>query len=178
MVNDPLSGVTEGSSQMNTWSVAQMIPGPLGGVWIGWECRKDVVGPWWKCGSSPICDCGERQTVSHLMTCVDAPNYTWTDLAMPNITGVNCGKHWEESIWQSIEDSMKKKNFRETAADDDEHEYSSSSPRPTTVEPPTRSFTAELVEPLKGALYIIQILCRRYTFWSYPTGLTIADPAG
>ena len=30
----------------------------------------------------------------------------------------------------------------------------------------------------KGALYIIQILCRRYTFWSYPAGLTIADPPG
>ena len=31
---------------------------------------------------------------------------------------------------------------------------------------------------VKGALYIIQILCRRYTFWSYPTGITIADPPG
>ena len=30
--------------------------------------------------------------------------------------------------------------------------------------------------PFKGALYIIQILCRRYTFWSDPAGLTIADP--
>ena len=30
----------------------------------------------------------------------------------------------------------------------------------------------------KGARYIIQILCRRYTFWSYPAGLTIADPPG
>ena len=29
---------------------------------------------------------------------------------------------------------------------------------------------------VKGALYIIQILCRRYTFWSDPAGLTIADP--
>ena len=28
----------------------------------------------------------------------------------------------------------------------------------------------------KGALYIIQMLCRRYTFWSYPAGLTISDP--
>ena len=28
---------------------------------------------------------------------------------------------------------------------------------------------------IKGALYRIQILCRRYTFWSYPAGLTIAD---
>ena len=26
----------------------------------------------------------------------------------------------------------------------------------------------------KGALYRIQILCRRYAFWSYPAGLTIA----
>ena len=31
---------------------------------------------------------------------------------------------------------------------------------------------------LKGALYIIQILCRRYTLWSYPAGLTIADAPG
>ena len=30
----------------------------------------------------------------------------------------------------------------------------------------------------KGALYIIKILCRRYTFWSYPAGLTIANPPG
>ena len=30
----------------------------------------------------------------------------------------------------------------------------------------------------KVALYRIQILCRRYTFWSYPAGLTIADPPG
>ena len=32
--------------------------------------------------------------------------------------------------------------------------------------------------PFKGALYIIQILCQRYTFWYYPAGLTIADPPG
>ena len=32
--------------------------------------------------------------------------------------------------------------------------------------------------PFKVALYRIQILCRRYTFWSYPAGLTIADPPG
>ena len=30
----------------------------------------------------------------------------------------------------------------------------------------------------KGALYRIQIICRRYTFWSYPGWLTIADPPG
>ena len=46
--------MAEVSSQMVTWPVAQMSPGPLGGVWIGWECRKDVVGPWRKCGNSLI----------------------------------------------------------------------------------------------------------------------------
>ena len=34
------------------------------------------------------------------------------------------------------------------------------------------------IQLFKGALYRIQILCRRYTFWSYPAGLTIADPPG
>ena len=37
-------------------------------------------------------DCGERQTMSHLMTCGDAPNCTCTDLAMPTLAGVNCAK--------------------------------------------------------------------------------------
>ena len=37
---------------------------------------------------------------------------------------------------------------------------------------------ATILGTLKGALYRIQILCRRYTFWFYPAGLTIADPPG
>ena len=40
------------------------------------------------------------------------------------------------------------------------------------------STDCEHASSVKGALYIIQILCRRYTFWSYPAGLTIADPPG
>ena len=40
-------------------------------------------------------------------------------------------------------DDDRQRNFRETAADDVEHEQPSSSPRPTTVEPPTGS-----VEPI------------------------------
>ena len=31
---------------------------------------------------------------------------------------------------------------------------------------------------IKEGLYKIQILCRRYPFWSYPARLTIADPPG
>ena len=53
----------------------------------------------WKLSHTDVCDCGERQTMYHLMTCVDAPNCTWTDLAMPTLAGVNCSKHWEESIF-------------------------------------------------------------------------------
>ena len=43
----------------------------------------------WKLSHTDVCDCGERQTMSHLMTCVDAPNCTWTDLATPTLAGVN-----------------------------------------------------------------------------------------
>ena len=52
----------------------------------------------WKLSRTDVCDCEERQTMSHLMTCVDAPNCPWADLAIPTIAGVNCAKHWEESI--------------------------------------------------------------------------------
>ena len=52
----------------------------------------------WQLSHTDVCDCGEKQTMSHLMTCGDAPNYTWTDLAIPTIAGVNCAKHWEEAI--------------------------------------------------------------------------------
>ena len=45
-----------------------------------------------------VCDCGERQAMSRLMTCGDAPNGTWVDLAIPALAGVNCAKHWEESV--------------------------------------------------------------------------------
>ena len=46
--------------------------------------------------------------------------------------------------------------------------------------PPQSCVHAPLCDILyfKGALYRIQILCRRYTFWSYPAGLTIADLPG
>ena len=52
----------------------------------------------WQLSHTDVCDCGEKQTMSHLMTFGDAPNYTWTDLAIPTIAGVNCAKHWEEAI--------------------------------------------------------------------------------
>ena len=51
----------------------------------------------WKLSHTDICDCGERQTMSHLMTCDDAPNCTWTDLAFPTLAGVNCANSCKPS---------------------------------------------------------------------------------
>ena len=79
MVNHELSGATEGSSQLNTWPAAQMNPGPLRGVWIGWECRKDDVGPWWKCVSSLI---QMYVTVGRDRVCL----ILWYVVVMPPIT--------------------------------------------------------------------------------------------
>ena len=42
--------------------------------------------------------------MSHLMTCGDAPNCTWTDLAIPTLAGVNCATHWEESDLSVLSD--------------------------------------------------------------------------
>ena len=57
-------------------------------------CNLFQVKPYfaWSTNVVPVCDCGERLTMSHLMTCVDAPNCSWTDLAMAILAGVNCAK--------------------------------------------------------------------------------------
>ena len=43
-----------------------------------------------------------------------------------------------------------------------------------------RRIMSSYIDPknIKEGLYRIQILCRRHPFWSYPAGLTIADPSG
>ena len=60
--------------------------------------RRRAMTKMWKLSHTEVCACGKRQTMSHPMTCVDAHNCTWTDLAMPTLAGVNCAKHWEEFI--------------------------------------------------------------------------------
>ena len=55
------------------------------------RCR--AVMKMWKLSQTDVCDCGERQTMSHLMTCDDVPNCSWTDLAIPTPAGVNSAKH-------------------------------------------------------------------------------------
>ncbi len=42
-----------------------------------------------------------------LMTCGDAPNCTWTDLAMPNLAGVNCantGRNLSNSNYRGLDE--------------------------------------------------------------------------
>ena len=57
----------------------------------------------WKLSQTDVCDSGERENMYHqiiiLMTCGDAPNCTWTDLANPTLAGVNCAKHGEEYLY-------------------------------------------------------------------------------
>ena len=53
----------------------------------------------WKLSHTDVCDCDEIQTVSHRITCVDAPNCKWTELAVPTLAVVNCANNWDESIY-------------------------------------------------------------------------------
>ena len=50
----------------------------------------------WKFSHRDVCDCGKRHNMSHLYDMwsqwhVDIP-------VVSTLAGVNCGKHWEESI--------------------------------------------------------------------------------
>ena len=45
-----------------------------------------------------------RQTMSHLISCVDAPNCTWTDLAMPTLAGVNTGRNLPNSNYRGLDE--------------------------------------------------------------------------
>ena len=95
-MNDQLTGVTEGSSSGTnvSWSTRRSLN------WLRVQkgrCR--VMMKILKLSHTDVCDCTERHTtVSHLMTCVDASNGAWSDLAIPTIARVNCAKHWDGSI--------------------------------------------------------------------------------
>ena len=60
----------------------------------------------WKLSHTDVCDCGERQTMSHLMTCGDAPNArgpTWLFQPMPVSTVPNTGRN--QSLTVDFQDS-------------------------------------------------------------------------
>ena len=100
-MNNQLSGVsrvTEGSSQLNIWPTAQMSPRVHLEEFESAESAERTMSGHDENVEALSCDCGERQNMSHFMTCGDAPTCTWTHLAIPTPAGVNCAKYWEESI--------------------------------------------------------------------------------
>ena len=49
--------------------------------------------------------------MSHLMTCGDSPNCTWTELAIPTLAGVNCATPWRNlsnSNYRGLDEEVKK----------------------------------------------------------------------
>ena len=60
------------------------------------RCR--VMMKMWKLSHTDVCECEERQSMYHLMTCGDAHNFMWTDLAIPTLAGVNCATHAERNL--------------------------------------------------------------------------------
>ena len=84
------SGTDEPWSPWSTWRSLNGLRVEKG------RCRAMM--KMWKLSHTYVCDNGERQTMSHLTTCGDAPNCTWTGLAITTVAGVSCAKHWEESI--------------------------------------------------------------------------------
>ena len=95
---------------MNIWPAAQTSPGPLGGAWIGWECRKDVVGLWWKGGSYPI-----RMYVTvgrdrlciilwHVVMPPIARGQTWLFQPLPVSTVPNTGRNQSDSGYRGLDE--------------------------------------------------------------------------
>ena len=70
----PLSNLERGSTVSCAVTVTVQLKGRCWAVMKMWKlCHTDVF------------ECGERQTMSHLTTCGDAPNSTWEDLAIPTL---------------------------------------------------------------------------------------------
>ena len=66
----------------------------------------------WKLSHTDVCDCGgETDYVSSYDMCL-CPQLHVGGTGYSNPCWHQLCQHWEESIWQSIEDSMKKKNLK------------------------------------------------------------------
>ena len=83
--NDQISSVTEGSPNerlvsgthepWSTWRMLSRLRVQKG------RCRAII--KMWKLSHTYLCDCGERKTMNHPMTCGDARNCPYTYLAIP-----------------------------------------------------------------------------------------------
>ena len=61
-------------------------------------CKTNIVR--WNYTTGPdTCDCGEQQTMQHLLICPHLPSpITADDLAQANYTALQCAMHWKNSI--------------------------------------------------------------------------------
>ena len=96
---------------MNTWPAAQMSPGPLGGSLNRLRLEKGrcrAIMKMWKLSHTDVCDCGERQTMSHLMTCYVvmppiAREQTWLGQPLPVSTVPNTGRNLSNSNYRGLD---------------------------------------------------------------------------
>ena len=108
------------SLYVNIWPAAQTSPGPLGGAWIGWEWRKDVVGLWWKCGSSPTqmyVTVGRDRLCLILWHVVMPPiarGQTWLFQPLPVSTVPNTGRNQSDSGYRGLGEEEQQKSNHES----------------------------------------------------------------
>ena len=98
---DQLIGVIEGSSQMNPLSQQHSrAPVHLEELKSAESTERTMSGhdKMYKFCHTDVRECGDKQTMCHLMTCGDTLNTKWAYLAIPTLTGVNCAKYWKQSI--------------------------------------------------------------------------------
>ena len=96
-MNDQLNGVTEGSSQTNTWPAVRMALVHLEDCESAESAERTMSGhdkhlEALSYKRRAYVTVGETY-LSRLMTCGDARNCTWTYLAIPTLAGANCAQH-------------------------------------------------------------------------------------
>ena len=69
------------------------------------RCRAMMI--MWKLSHRHVCDCGERQTMSHIMTCGDAPiarGRTWLFQPLPVSTVPKTGRYQSDSGYRGLDE--------------------------------------------------------------------------
>ena len=67
----------------------------------------------WKLSHTDVCDCGERQTMSHLMTCGNACGQTWLFQPLTVSTVPNTGRNLSNSNYRGLNDDQNGKQLNE-----------------------------------------------------------------
>ena len=102
------------------YTAIESLPGGAQTGWTTWKtlnqlhtrvgrCKANLV-KWGYTAGSDTCECGERQTMDHLLTCPLLPSATTTDdLAEATDTALQCANYWRDSIgtaWTREEEAV------------------------------------------------------------------------